>query len=389
MLTDNMKEFQFVMPDILFGNGTIAKIGERVKAIGGHKVLIFTDQGLTRAGVVGKVQALLEADGLACRTFDTVEAEPSLGNVNEGLAFAKEDIPEVLVGLGGGSSMDVAKMVAILLKHGGSVMDYLGIDNIPGRGLPTIMVTTTAGTGSEVSKYAIFDDREAKTKKGAVSFHLVADLALIDPELTLSVPRAITSSTGCDALIHAIEGYLATNASPITDLIALEAVKIIFKNLPAAFADGHDPLARYNMSYGSFLAGIVLNHAGGSSSHALSYPVASEYHTPHGVGCMLTFLEVLEYFAPCSIDKFVSMAEVMGIETAGVNPRIVSENVIFEIRKLVEYLGIPHKLSAIGVDRAKIEGYAKSVVENQQRLITNGPMQLNEKDIITIYERSF
>ena len=357
--------------------------------MGSSKVLIITDKGLVAAGLADKVQSILENDGLTCRVFDNVEAEPSLDNVLKGLEFAKQDVPDVLLGLGGGSSMDVAKFVAILLKHGGEVRDYLGIDNIPGRGLPTIMVPTTAGTGSEVSKYGIFDDPVAKTKLGAVSFHLIADLALIDPELTYSMPPPITASTGCDALVHAVEGYLATNSTPITDLLALEAVKIIFENLPAAFADGRDPLARYNMAYGSFLAGIVLNHAGGSSSHALSYPVASEYHIPHGIGCMLTFFEVLEYFAPCSIEKFVRMAEVMGIDSLNGSPREIVERVIIEMRKMVEYLEIPNTLSAWGVEKDRFEPYAKSVVANQQRLITNGPRLLNEQDIITIYKRSY
>lgn len=389
MLPVDMKNFQFVIPDVLFGNGMIADLGNQIKAIGGGKVLIFTDKGLVNAGIVDKVVSMLTADGFDCRIFDTVEAEPSLDNVIEGLRFAEEDTPDVLLGLGGGSAMDVSKLVSVLLKHGGNVKGYLGIDNIPGRGLPTIMVPTTAGTGSEVSKYGIFDDREAKTKLGVVSLHLVADLALIDPELTSTMPPAITASTGCDAFVHAVEGYLATNSTPMTDLLALEAVRIIYQNLPAAFADGRDPLARYNMAYGSYLAGIVLNHAGGSSSHALSYPAASEYHIPHGVGCMLTFLEVLEYFAPCCTGKFVRMAEAMGIDSTSDTPRAIAEKAILEMRKMVEYLEIPHKLSAVGVEKDRFEPYAKSIVANQQRLITNGPRLLNEKDIITIYERSY
>jgi alcohol dehydrogenase class IV len=251
------------------------------------------------------------------------------------------------------------------------------------------MVPTTSGTGSEVSKYSIFDDRKAKTKLGAVSFHLVADLALIDPELTASMPPFVTAATGCDALVHAVEGYLATNATPLTDLLALESLRLVFKNLPAAYADGRDPLARYNMAYGSFLAGIVLNHAGASSSHALSYPIASEFHVAHGVGCMLTFFEVIEYFMPCSIEKFVSMAKVMGVDSSSGSPREIAEKAILELRKMVAYLEIPTQLSFYGIKKDRLEGYAESVVANQQRLITNGPKQLNVKDVITIYERSF
>ncbi len=384
MLPVSMKSFNLVVPEVIFGNGAIKDIGNQIKQKKCSKILLFTDKNLSATGLVGKIREILENEKIACLVFDAVEAEPSLVNVLEASKVANNYKPDLVLALGGGSSMDVAKMVAILLKHGGDIRNYLGINNVPGRGIPTIMVPTTAGTGSEVSKYGIFDDRAAKTKLGAVSLHLMADLALIDPELTISMPPSITASTGCDALIHAIEGYLATNATPITDLLALESIKIIFENLPAAFADGRDPIARYNMAYGSFLAGIVLNHAGGSSSHALSYPIASEYHVPHGIGCMLTFLEVLEYFAPCSVEKFLNMAEVIGIDSSSDTPRAIAEKTIFEFRKMVEYLEIPHKLSVIGVEKDRFVPYAKSVVANQQRLLTNGPRRLEEKDIINI-----
>ena len=348
-----MKRFQVVVPEVIFGNGVISEIGSKVTALGGSSAAIFTDKGLSEAGVVGQVESRLAAEGVSYRTVDSVEAEPSLDNVMEAVKFAKESATDVVIGLGGGSSMDVSKFVSIMLKYEGDIRNYLGIDNIPGRGLPTIMVPTTSGTGSEVSKYSIFDDRKAKTKLGAVSFHLVADLALIDPELTASMPPSITAATGCDALVHAVEGYLATNA------------------------------------YGSFLAGIVLNQAGASSSHALSYPIASEFHVAHGVGCMLTFFEVLEYFMPCSIEKFVRMAEVMGVDSSTGSPREIAEKAILEMRKMVAYLEIPTQLSFYGIKKDRLEGYAESVVANQQRLITNGPKQLNVKDVITIYQRSF
>ncbi len=389
MLSLDMKAFHLIIPDVIFGNGTIAQIGSKVKEMGADSVVICTDKGLSKTGVVNKVEYKLADQGVSCRTFDRVEPEPSLDNVLDAVEFAKEGDTGVVVGLGGGSSMDVSKFVSIMLKHKGEIRDYLGIDNIPGRGLPTIMVPTTAGTGSEVSKYSIFDDREAKTKLGAVSFHLMADLALIDPELTISMPPFTTAVTGCDALIHAVEGYLATNATPITDLLALESLRLIFRNLPPAYADGRDPLARYNMAYGSFLAGIVLNHAGGSSSHALSYPVASEYHIAHGAGCMLTFFEVLEYFMPCSIEKFVAMAEVIGVDTSMGSPREIAEKAIIEMRKMAAYFELPTNLSFYGIQKKQFKGYAESIVANQQRLITNGPRQMSVEDIISIYERSY
>lgn len=384
-----MKSFSLAAPEILFGLGTIGELGKRVGSLGATQVTVVTDEGVAGAGILDRVLGVLEKSGVACGVFDKVEKEPSLENVEHAFKEASGFSSQAVVGLGGGSSIDVAKMVAVLLKHGGNLRDYLGLDKVPGRGLPTIFIPTTAGTGSEVSKYAIFDNREAKTKLGAVSNHLIADLAVVDPELTVSMPPAVTAATGADAFIHAVEGYVAVKSTPLSDLLALEAVRIIYENLPAAFADGQNIPARYQMAYGSMLAGIVLNVAGASASHALAYPIGSEYHVPHGVGCMLTFLEVMDYFAMADMAKFSRMAQAMGVKTKNMSPRQASKQAVEEMRRLVDYIEIPHKLSAINMDRNLIEPFAKSVVANQQRLLTNGPRKLTEKDIKTIYERSY
>lgn len=384
-----IKSFNLAAPEILLGLGVIEELGKRALSLGATKVMVVTDEGVAGVGILDRVTGILEKSGIACGVFGKVEKEPSLENVERALKEASGFSTQAVVGVGGGSSLDVAKMLAVLLKHGGNLRDYLGIDKVPGRGLPTVLIPTTAGTGSEVSKYAIFDNREAKTKLGAVSNHLIADLALVDPELTVSMPPTVTASTGADAFIHAVEGYVAVKASPLSDLFALEAVRIIYENLPAAFADGQNIPARYQMAYGSMLAGIVLNVAGASSSHALAYPIGSEYHVPHGVGCMLTFLEVMDYFAMADLPKFARMAQAMGVKTENMSPRQAAQQAVDEMRRLVDYIEIPHKLSAINMDRKLIEPFAKSVVANQQRLLTNGPRKLNQKDIQVIYERSY
>lgn len=386
---NQLKTFNLAAPEILFGMGSIAELGKRVKSLGAEKVMIVTDEGVAGAGILDRVRGIVEKSEIACGVFSKVQKEPSIENVEIAFQEASKGDYQALIGLGGGSSIDVAKMVSILLKHGGDVRNYMGIDRIPGRGVPTIMIPTTAGTGSEVSKFAILDNSQAKTKLGAVSLHLMATLALIDPELTVTMPPSVTASTGADAFIHAVEGYVAVKSTPLSDMMALEAVRIIYENLPVAFADGENMTARYFMSYGSMLGGIVLNLAGGSSSHALGYPIGSLYHVPHGVGCMLTFLVIMEYFAMASVHKFARMAQAMGVRTEGMSLRQAAEQAVEEMRKLTDYIEIPHKLSAINMDRTLIESFAKSVVANQQRLLTNGPRKLTEKDIRTIYERSY
>jgi alcohol dehydrogenase len=384
-----LKNVTMAVPEILFGLGVIGDLGNRARSLQATKVTIITDEGVASAGILDRVLGILENNGIACSVFGKVEKEPSLENVERAFKETSGTSCQAVLGLGGGSSIDVAKMVAVLLKYGGNLRDYLGLEKVPGRGIPTILIPTTAGTGSEVSKYAIFDNREAKTKLGAVSNHLIADLAVVDPELTVSMPPPVTASTGADAFIHAVEGYVAVKSTPLSDLLAFEAVRIIYENLPAAFADGQNIPARYQMAYGSMLAGIVLNLAGASSSHALAYPIGSEYHVPHGVGCMLTFLEVMDYFAMADIPKFSRMAQAMGVKTDSMSPRQAAQQAVEEMRRWVDYIEIPHKLSTINMDRNLIESFAKSVVANQQRLLTNGPRKLTEKDIRTIYERSY
>ncbi|HOG17266.1 MAG: Alcohol dehydrogenase [Syntrophaceae bacterium PtaU1.Bin231] len=384
-----LKTFGVAAPEILFGIGTIEQLGMRVKGLGAEKVLVITDEGVAAAGILARVLGTLERSGVSCGVFDKVEKEPSVENVESAFQAASGKSYQLLIGLGGGSSIDVTKMASVLMKHGGEIRNYFGLDKVPGRGLPTIYIPTTAGTGSEVSRFAIFDDRKAKTKLGAVSRHLMADLALIDPVLTATMPPSVTASTGADAFIHAVEGYVAVNASPFSDVLGLEAVRIIYEYLPVAYADGANMQARYWMAYGSMLGGLMLNLAGASSSHALAYPIGSQYHVPHGVGCMLTFLEVMEYFAMADIPKFCRMAQAMGVRTESMSPREAAEQAVVEMRRLAEYIEIPHKLSAIKMDKSLIEPFAKSVVANQQRLLTNGPRKLSEKDIRTIYERSY
>ena len=389
MNIDQLKSFNFASPEILFGIGSIEELGQKVRGLGAEKVLVVTDEGVAAAGILGRVLGILEKSGIAYGVFGKVEKEPSVENVESAFREASGKAYQTVVGLGGGSSLDVAKLVSVLLKHGGETRDYFGIGRVPARGIPTILIPTTSGTGSEVSKNAVFDDRRAKTKLVVSSPYLIADLALVDPELTATMPPPVTASTGADAFVHAVEGYVAVKSSPLSDVLALEAIRIIYENLPVAFADGGNIPARYQMAYGSMLGGFILNLAGASSSHALAYPIGSHYHVPHGVGCMLTFLEVMEYFSMASITKFVRMAQAMGVRTEGMSPRQAAEQAIVEMRKLAEYIEIPHKLSAIKMDRALIEPFAKSVVANQQRLLTNGPRRLTEKDIRTIYERSY
>ena len=207
-----------------------------------------------------------------------------------------------------------------MMTNEGDIQDFFGVDNVPKRGLPTIMVTTTSGTGSEVTRMAVFTDRDANLKRVVSAQNILADLAVVDPNMTQSMPPAVTAATGIDAFIHAVESYVAVNASPLTDNIALEATRLISENLGPAFARGGDMAARYNMALGSLMAGITLNNAGVGAVHALAYPVGAEYHLAHGPALTVIFPATMRSISIACLTKYRNLAEAMGINVEGLAP---------------------------------------------------------------------
>src|SRR5439155_26752085 len=258
--------------------------------------------------------------------YDQVEPEPSVTSVKRAFTAAQAGAPgggayDLLVGVGGGSAMDTAKGVSLRSANPGPIQQYFGVELVPARGLPMIQVSTTAGTGSEITPNAIFDDTERRLKAGIVSLHLFAGAAIVDPDLTLGVPPAVTAASGLDALTHAIESYVAVKATPHTDLYALEAIRLVGANLRAAVARGSDRTARFGQALASFYAGISITNAGTGLCHAMAYPLGSAYHVPHGMSNALLLPAVLEYNLPADLPKFARIAEALGEPVAGLSPR--------------------------------------------------------------------
>ena len=279
--TDKLSLF-FCPNKTMLGKDVVQQLGKEVTALGGQKVLVVTDPGVLKAGMVEMVEKALVSEGIKMGLFDKVEPEPPVRVVDECVQTIAEGKYDLIVGLGGGSSLDVAKGAATVTPNGGKVLDYVGIDTIPKRGLPKILIPTTAGTGSEATKVFVMTDEADNTKKVVYSDFLLSDVAMLDPALTVSMPPGVTADTGLDALVHAIEAYVSVNTTPFAEILAREAITLIAHNLPIAFSKGSNMEARYNMLLAANLGGVAFTSGGLGAVHGLAYVLGTDYHMAHG-----------------------------------------------------------------------------------------------------------
>lgn len=382
---------QFKTPSLFFGMDTINQIGQQAKSLGASRVLIVTGPRIQEAGIVEKAMSFLKAESLTVEVNvqERDTPEPATSIVEETAEIARQGDFDVIVGLGGGSILDVAKMASALMTNPGKTKDYFGKEKVPRRGKPTIIVPTTSGTGAEMTKHAIFLDRESNVKKAVASTNLLPDVAIVDPMLAVSCPPHVTASAGIDAFLHAAEPFLSKLANHITDIIALEAIRITTRWLGPAFADGQDLEARYYMSLGSVMSGMVLNNSGTSLVHAMAYPVGGEYHTPHGVTLSALLLACFQYIAVAKQEKMVLLAEAMGEPVDGLPPRQAAEHALDAIRHLIRGVGLPDSLGGLNIkDTSKIPTWSVEA-HREQRLLSRSPRKLSVEDIERIYENAF
>jgi len=382
---------QFATPSIIFGMDTIGQIGQQAKKLGAGRVLLVTGPHVKEAGILDRVLGFLKAESLDVEINiqgrDT--PEPATSVVEDTAEVARKGKFDVIIGVGGGSILDVSKMASALVTNPGKTKDYFGREKVPQRGKPTIIVPTTSGTGAEVTKHAIFLDREVNVKKAVASSALLPNVAIVDPMLTVSCPPHVTAAAGIDAFIHAAEPFLSKNANPITDALSIDSVKIITKWLGPAFADGQNLDARYHMALGSLMSGIVLNNSGTSLVHAMAYPVGGEYHTSHGVTLCAILLSCFEGILMAKEEKMVRLAEAMGEPVQGMAPREAARKALEAIRHLLKSVDLPVSLGDLNIkDKSKIEYWAVEA-HKEQRLLSRSPRILSVKDIEKIYERAF
>jgi alcohol dehydrogenase class IV len=376
-------------PRILMGPGSADQIGSELKALKGKRVLIVTDPGIIRAGLLDGISPSLKKAGITVTLFDQVEADPHIEIVDQALARLKEEKCDSVIGLGGGSSLDIAKLVAAMALNPGHISDYFGVDLLAKPGLPLIAVPTTAGTGSEVTPIAILSDQAEHLKKGVVSAHLFPKLALLDPVLTVGVPPAVTAYTGMDAFIHAVEAYTSVNANSLTDHLAFRAIELTFGNILTAYARGEDLEARSNMLEGSLLAGMAFANAGVTAVHAFAYPLGGEFHhIAHGLANSVMLLPVLRFNMLGNLAKFAEVSLALGLSVEDLTDRQAAEEGLDAIEELMIDLNLPLRLRDLKVPEEAIPGMAQGVTK-VTRLLANNPRRITLEDAERIYRSAW
>jgi alcohol dehydrogenase class IV len=373
---------------ILTGMGAIEKLGEEAKGLEAKQALLVTDKGVLASGVDQKIKDQLKNESIGFDVFDGVISDPDIACAEACIEMAKQGNYDLIIGLGGGSSMDIASVASVMCTNAGTIHDFLGINLVKNAGTPTILIPTTAGTGAEVTPNAILTDTEANLKKAVVSPYILPRLAIVDPLLTVSMPDTVTSSSGIDALTHAIECYTSNKATILSDLFAKEAIIMIGRSLRTAVADGSNLEARYDMAIGSFYAGIAITNSGVTAVHALAYPLGGQFHVAHGVANGLLLPYVMEFNAMGSISRFSEIARLMEEKVEHLTPLEQAYHAAKAVKSLYRDLKIPQSLTELGIPKDAIPDMAKAAME-VTRLMGNNPRSMTAEDAEKIYESAF
>lgn len=368
--------FSFRMPQITMGLGARRALSTIIQAYG-RRLCVVADSGIASQPAFAEVIDALRADGLTVRLFCDVPPDPPLSAVKQCEAAAREAKADALLAIGGGSVLDVAKVVGVLLTQDVALESLFGTDQIPGKGVPVVLAPTTAGTGSEVTPIAVLSDEAANLKRGIVSDFLLADHAVIDPQLCRSLPPGPTAYTGMDTLTHAIEAYTNRFAVPLVDGFALESIRLVSRNLLRAFQDGADEQARYGMSLASMLGGMCLRSVNTAAVHALAYPLGGRFHVPHGVANSLLLPHVMRFNMPSVADRYHTVAEAMGAEDA-----------VAAIGELSRAIGTDRRMREFGIEEKHLPEMAAAAFQ-VKRLLDNNPRPLSETDILKIYQEAW
>jgi alcohol dehydrogenase class IV len=389
---------------ILFGSGAAAQIGDLIARRNLKRVFVVTDRHLIAAGIAGRIGRSLAEAMREVEVFDGGQAEPSIDLAVEAADRAAAFRPDCIVGLGGGSNMDLAKIVAVLVTHGGRPEKYFSFNNVPGPVLPLVCVPTTAGTGSEVSHAAVLTDTANQIKVSTLSQFLRPAIAVVDPELTMTCPPKVTADSGIDALTHAIEAYTAVDYSqleakdgdpvayegrtPLGASLAEKAFELIGQHLVAAVRDGKNRAAREGMALAATLAGLAFSHCAVALVHALEYPLGGALHCSHGAGNGLLLPYVMRFNLPTRQAAFARIAELLGEDTRGLSEKDSAERAVISVEKIRAAIGIPQRIRDIGGKREQLPAFAAKAFAIKRLLAVN-PRPVSEADLLGILEEAF
>ncbi|AZR74155.1 L-threonine dehydrogenase [Anoxybacter fermentans] len=381
------KTFRFFMPPVsLMGPGCLKDLGKEIVNLGLKKALIVTDKVLVQIGLVNQLTEVLTSEGIEYVIYDGTQPNPTVKNVEDGLKMLKENNCDFLISFGGGSPHDCAKGIGIVATNGGSIKDYEGVNKSTKPGLPLIAVNTTAGTASEMTRFCIITDEERHVKMAIVDWHTTPILAVNDPLLMVGMPKSLTAATGMDALTHAIEAYVSTEATPVTDACALMAIELISKYLRRAVENGEDYEARDKMAYAEFLAGMAFNNASLGYVHAMAHQLGGFYDLPHGVCNAVLLPHVQRFNAKVVPERFINIARAMGENVEGLSAEEAAEKAIEAIVKLASDIGIPSGLKELGVKEEDIKTLSENALKDACGL-TN-PKQASLEEIMEIYKQA-
>jgi alcohol dehydrogenase class IV len=391
---------------LVFGCGSVGQLGQLVARRNLRRIFIVTDQVLETAGLLARVTGSLAASNIEFTLFNGGQPEPSIEVANLAIDQAQATGCDAVLGLGGGSNMDVAKMVAAVLTHGGQVQDYLGPENVPGPLMPIICLPTTAGTGSEVTGSVILSDTEAATKVAALSVFFRPNLAVVDPELTLSCPKKVTADSGIDVLAHAIEAYTAVDwhdlparlgegvispfdgNHPLGDCFAEKAIQLVGEHLSTVVHQPDNLQAREGMALAATLGGMAFATSGVALIHAMEYPVGVALHISHGEGNGLLMPYVMQYNLPTRVDRFAKVAALLGEDTSKLTVERAAQRSVELVDQLRADIGIPCKLREIGATEEMLPSFAERAFAIK-RLMRMNPRDPTEAEILEVFRQAF
>lgn len=387
---------------ILFGSGQLDAVGQAVAGLG-QNALICTDARLAGSHELTRVVSSLGAAGVRATVYANSKPELPLTSIAACVSESKAREPDVVVGFGGGSCLDMAKIVALLLEHGGSPEDYYGELRVPGPVMPIVAVPTTAGTGSEVTPVAVVSDPSRTLKVGISSPHLIPQAAICDPDLTRSCPPPLTASTGIDALAHVVEAYTAVRRastarlahervyvgkSDLADPIAIQGAKLLGRSLVRAYTDGEDAEARAEVMFGALAGGIAFGTSGVAAAHALQYPIGAITHTSHGVGVGTLLPYVMRYNFPARIPEFAALGRALVDDPISTDDVEAARSAVFAVDAMVRQLGLPEDLRGLGLPGDRVKEVAELAM-SATRLIENNPRPLDVDALLAITQAAF
>ncbi len=382
-----MKSRAFRVPSTIhFGIGAVSEAGGEAKQLGAKRALLITDRVLASTGTIDPVIESLKASGVETVIFDGVNSEPTTAHVREGATLFLEGECDILIACGGGSPIDVAKAVRVLATNQGAIEDFMGFNKIGKPGAPLIAIPTTAGTGSEATMVTIITDSSRDVKMLIGSPYLLPGVALVDPSMTVKMPRGLTAATGLDALTHAIEAYVSVKAQPLTDILALSAIKKIGRFLPQAWADPENLEARSETMLGALQAGIAFSNSSVALVHGMSRPIGAYFHVPHGVSNAALLGVVMEFSLMGAPDRYADVAEAMGINTTGMTMMEAAQAGSDTVKSLIRKLQIP-TLSKLGVIKEKLDPVVSKMADDaiESGSPGNNPRKATKDEIIDLY----